>query len=100
MPSFGIEGHTEYAFVIQLRCRKATQQMTAPATMPMQGLRRTTYRVPPFADDVVRAHAAQLSRSMGGTRVTYTQALVSLLAIAASQLGIAADHGESNVARE
>ena len=51
-------------------------------------MRRTTYRVPPFADEVVRIHAATLSKQLGGARVTYTQSLVSLLHTAAATLGI------------
>lgn len=58
--------------------------------------RRTTYRVPPFADEVVRIHAEHLSQSMGGTRITYTQALVSLLSTAAKTLGIAAPAGTAS----
>ena len=81
---------------------KAMQQMTMTAAeaAPLPALRRTTYRVPQFADDVVRAHAAQMSRKKGGIRVTYTESLVELLAIAAAQLGIAVDHERCNVARE
>jgi len=58
--------------------------LSAPQT------RRTTYRVPPYADEVVRIHAEHLSQSMGGARITYTQALVSLLSTAAKTLGISA----------
>jgi len=84
----------------QVSRQRAMHQMTTAQAAPLPALRRTTYRVPPFADDVVRAHAAQLSRSRGGIRVTYTESLVELLAIAAAHLGIAVDHERSNATRE
>lgn len=71
-------------------------QPATPSNASTSSVRRTSYRVPPYADEVVRIHATALSKQLGGARVTYTQALVSLLATAAATLGIEASAPPSN----